>query len=246
MAWALQTGYTVIDYEPTTSTKNDTLRHIPCQLPLQPATEDLPTGFIDLVLAGRMSSANMQTIEKISRIHRLSACAKRPNSAKIDLRSKNRKYNHYWEAFPQLQLSHPTVLSLDELLQLALLQYCCYTITPSRPCRSLYESSKIKMTTHLCSTHGINVSSLAEYQCMIWVSMITIYAWQAPFNALNKAGQLLLDHIKTHYPFKSLRWNALEDVVKRFYWTDALVSFCKYQWETGDEFGPFEDRHVKD
>ncbi|KIV88717.1 hypothetical protein PV10_08375 [Exophiala mesophila] len=236
MAWALQTGYSVIDYEPPTGTHEETLRHIPYQAPLQPTTEDIPAGFLDLVEAGRMSSENLETVEKISRIHRLTANAKQLKSAKIDLSSKNRKYSHYWEAFPQLRPNYPSTLTLDEVLQLALLQYCCFTITPSRPCRSLYESSKIKISTHLCSIDDVNVFSLAEYRCIIWVCMIAIYAWHGPSNSIKKPGQLLLDHIKTHYPFKALQWNALEDVVKQFYWTEALIAFCKYQWELGQDW----------
>ena len=224
MAWALQSGYTVVDYTEKPRNRNEILQ-------LSSLSLNVPAGFFQLAAKGKLSKTNADIIERIVEIQQLTGGRPRSFSAKVDLRTKRRKYDHYWEAFPSLLLSHSTILDFEELLELTLLQFCSYTITPASPCVSLYEASKLKLTAYITTFAELHGASTVETECKIWICMITTYAWRTSTNGLHPQGQLLLTRLLQYPLSKSMEWDKIETVLRKYFWTEDLLDFGKLHWQ---------------
>ncbi len=229
MMWAIQSGYTVIKYKPHNKARHrwtDTTT-------LQSA--GIPDGFWALALEGKISGQTMDTVTHVMATHKSDRSSGAYRRARSDPRSKRKPFTDWWDAFPCFHINYNKELEFEELLEVALLQFCLHRVKPSGPCvPSLNFVSRDRLTLYL-PAFALRTSILTtpEREGLVWIMMVTLYAWRAPGHELLSEGKELRRRAR-QYPFiAKMRWTAIEEICRKFLWAGDFLLFCKSQWENG-------------
>ena len=142
-----------------------------------------------------------------------------------------RKFDYYWDAFPYLQISYTMDLTLEELLEMAILEFCSHTILPKYPGPTTHLVSRRILTKHLpiyTATHA-NLSQ-SEARAVLWMWLLTLYAWEIPSKNQQGDGAVAMKSI----PFTSVKMmseDEVENVLASFFWTEDFLAFGRRRWE---------------
>ena len=143
---------------------------------------------------------------------------------------KSRKFDHYWDAFPTLRVDHGEDLDFEELVQLAILQYCSHTVKPQWPGASTHIASRMKLTEQLPIYVAEREMSQLELEAVAWMWLLTMYAWQMPGEELQDGEVGLLARLPS--TLRAMETGTgLQEVLKKYLWTDDFLVFGKRCWE---------------
>jgi hypothetical protein len=230
LMWALQSGYTVIDYTPKPRPRHRWNKTSGSAKDLIDDTS-IPDGFWALAVEGKLSGQIIETITHIVEVRRGAEGKRYGNAQPMDLRTKQRRFDNYWDAFPYLLLSHSADLSFEELLELALLQFCSFTVTPLNPCSGTHMASKLKLTNHLPFFAQEVPLSVAGREATIWIWFIALYSWRRPCGQLLPQGQEMLRLMWELGIAKEVEsWANMTELLKIFFWTEDFLQVSRLHW----------------
>ena len=123
MAWALKTGYTVLQYTPKIkhrkyrgSVRNQEEAFMRANI--------IPASFGDLYTEGNISTDLMRATARV--LEGLKGKVS-PNPNEL----QSRKYKWYWDAMPYLHVDYQEELVIEDLIEMAVLQFCAHTLHPT-------------------------------------------------------------------------------------------------------------------
>ena len=229
MMWAIQSGYTVVRHRP-----RHRARHRWTDTTSSTST-GIPDGFWALALEGKISGQTMDTVTHVVATHRSDQSGEAFQRARLNPRSRRKPFLHWWDAFPCFHIDYDGELKFEKLLEVALLQCCLHRVKPSTPCvPSLNFIARDRLTLYL-PAFALRTSTLTtpEREGLVWITMVTLYAWRAPGHELLPEGNEFGRRARQYPMIAKLRWTAIEEICRKFFWEEDFLLFCKSQWENG-------------
>ena len=228
MCWALDSGYSVLDHPPRRRYRRVESMKAPQTEQWQ--IETLPSGWKALLDRGALSTDVVRAVLHIA--GQVNAKG-RGRATENESRAELRTFDYYLDAFPYLLVDHEQDLGLEELLEMAVLQFCSHTVAPKHPGSLTHIMSRRMLTKYLPVYAAKCQTSLsdAEAKVVSWMWLLTLYAWEVPRNKLRaenapglqqrpNIGAELHDNIR------------IEEILKEFFWTQDFLAWGKERWWT--------------
>ena len=223
MGWALNSGYTVIPYKAARRCRRRSRSKAMAEMEAWHA-EGMPRGWRELDEEAKLSSDMVWTVVQITEGLQGKAQDGRRQTA-------FRKFDYYWDAFPYLHISYTEDLTLEELLEMAILLYCSHTIAPRSPAATTHWVSRRMLTKHLpvYAAHSHSNMSQSVERAVLWMLMLTLYAWEMPSKDPEGEGAKVMEHL----PLASVKMfstDEVEEVLRAFFWTEDFLAFGRRRW----------------
>lgn len=222
MVWSLRSGYTVIPYNTSSSRRK---RNRGDGLPPVKISDVsvLPLGFQLLDADNKISSDLVRTVAYVAK-------GLRGDRETDGSGTAIRRHKWYWDAFPCLHISYAQVPTLEELIELAVLEFCSHTIMPKSPGLRSHVASRLRLTEYLPTFAAARTEmSDSEVRVVFWMWMLTLYAWEVPVKDAKQDGAERLGRFPL-MEFLNMNGEEVEGLLKGFFWTEDLVDFGRKRW----------------
>ena len=187
----------------------------------------LPAGFSEMASSYILP---LDLIDILSRVTGYLETSKREQlSRDVNVTWDPHRNMDFWEACSSLAI--PGV-DFNKFLALTLLLYIALDFSPIRSALRVTDHFSIPRSTLLAQIHllKVHVSHPMQRECWIWMYMVLLDAWSENGELMPEAGQVLLMQFLDFFP--DIRsWNALEAVLRRFFWTDKFKRSCYSSWD---------------
>ena len=229
MWWTLNSGYSVIDRPTKRRYRRVESGNVAREIE-QWQIETLPSGWKALLEGGALSTDVVWAVIHIAGQVNVKG---RGRATEDESRAELRTFDYYLDAFPYLLVDHEQGLGLEELLEMAVLQFCSHTVAPKHPGSLTHVISRRMLTKHLpvyaseCHTS----MSEAEAKVVFWMWLLTLYAWEVPRNKLGVENAPGLQH-RPHIGAELDDNLQIEEMLKEFFWTQDFLAWGKERWWT--------------
>ena len=140
-----------------------------------------------------------------------------------------RRNSDFWEACSSLSI--PGV-DFNKFLCLALFLYIALEFSPipsASRALALFSIPRAKLLAqlHLLESH---ISHPSQRECWIWMYMVLLDAWSENEKLIPSVEKVLLPQFLGAFP-EITSWNTLEEVLRRFFWTEEFKRGCHSSWD---------------
>jgi len=145
---------------------------------------------------------------------------------------QRKRYSDFWEACSCLLIPGP---HFEKYLCFALLCYISVAFSPQRiylsASHTAFRTPRLLLTQQLPS---FTVYSQEETECLVWMWLVLIDAWRATEVVNSETTTNLSRQFAELFP-SYCSWPTKEDVLKQFFFTDAILAATKSSFIASEE-----------